>query len=217
VKARLSPQGLGEEEHWQSQWHPNFKTRSKCASMTMAARSMRRFAITVISGCLLIGACCTRASADMGRLFLVERHGDHRISVFISPDPLRAGPIDISVLLQDAETGQPVDDAHVTVQVTSSDGSGRIIQAVATHAAATNKLLRAALIELPSPGSWDVEIAYIAGRNPARQLRFTIEAGQQMARWLTMWPWFGWPAAVVLLYGVHRWLASQGSSRGARD
>jgi hypothetical protein len=150
-------------------------------------------------------------------LVLAERQGDHRISVFTSPDPLRAGPIDISVLLQDAETGQPVDDADVTVQMTSSDDSSRIIHAVATHAAATNKLLRAALIEIPSPGSWDVEIAYVAGSNPARQLHFTVEAGQPMARWLTVWPWFSWPAAVVLLYGVHRWLASQGSSRHARD
>ena len=141
----------------------------------------------------------------MGRLVLVEQQGDARISVFTSPDPLRAGLIDISVLLQDAETGQPIDDAQVNVQMTASDLGGRTIHAVATHAAATNKLLRAALMELPSPGSWDVEIAYVADSKPARQVYFTLEAGQPLTHWLTVWPWFTWPFGVILLYGIHRW------------
>jgi hypothetical protein len=69
---------------------------------------MRIFANIVIAGCLLSGPCCAVALADGGRVVVVERQGDYRISVFTSPEPLRAGPIDISVLLQDAETGQPI-------------------------------------------------------------------------------------------------------------
>ena len=67
--------------------------------------------------------------------------------------PIRCVPdlIDISVLLQDAETGQPVDDAEVNVRMTSGDVSGRTIHAVATQAAATNKLLRSALDRASRP------------------------------------------------------------------
>ena len=114
---------------------------------------------------------------------------------------------------QDAETGQPFDDAEVNVRITPADVGGRTIHAVATQAAATNKLLRAALMELPSPGSWDVEIAYVADAKPSRQVRFTLEAGRPLTRWVTVWPWFGWPAAVVLLYGVHRWLVGRKLAR----
>ena len=60
-------------------------------------------------------------------------------------------------------------------------------------------------MELPEPGWWDVEIVCVAEHGPA-DVRFTMEAGQQLPRWLTVWPWFGWPAGVVLLFGIHRLL-----------
>jgi len=145
----------------------------------------------------------------MGRLVLSEQHDDLQISIFISPDPLRAGPIDVSVLLQNAETGQTLDDVEVNVRITSHDEGGRVLHAVATREAATNKLMRAALVDLPSPGLWDVEMNYGADTNPRRQVRFTMEAGPPLAPWLTVWPWFCWPAAVVLLYGIHRWLVAR--------
>ena len=138
----------------------------------------------------------------------MERQGDYRISVFTSPDPLRAGPIDISVLLQDAETGNAITNAQINVSLIPSSGRGGTIHAVATNDAATNKLLSAALVELPEPGLWDVEIACLAEHGPA-QVQFTIDAAPRSAGWLNVWPWFSWPAAVVMLFGIHRRLVSQ--------
>jgi len=178
---------------------------------------MNSFPSIVAVGCLLLGPCCARVCADMGRLVLAERQGDYQVSVFVSPEPLRAGPVDISVLLQNAETGQPIDDAEVNLRLTSGVAGEPAIHAIATQAAATNKLLRAALIELPSPGSWDVEIAYVADRTPGRPIRFNIEAAQPLPQWLTVWPWFSWPAAVALLFGIHRWIVARtNSSRSSR-
>jgi len=166
---------------------------------------MRLHPSSVLAVSLLSCLYTSRASADMGRLVLTEQQDGVRISVFIRPDPLRAGPVDISVLLQHSETEQPIDDTGVNLQITSADVRGPGIHAVATQAAATNKLLRAALFELPSPGSWDVEINYIANHKPERQVRFKLQAGPPLAQWFTVWPWFSWPAAVVLLFGAHRW------------
>jgi hypothetical protein len=151
----------------------------------------------------------------MGRLILVQQQGTTRISVFVSPVPLRAGPIDISVLLQNAETEQPIDSAEVHLRVGSNDASGPAIYAVATQAAATNKLLKAALFELPAPGAWDVEINYIANHDTADQVRCTLQAGPPLAKWFTVWPWFSWPAVVVLLYGLHRRLILRKPIRAA--
>jgi hypothetical protein len=154
---------------------------------------------------LLLGPCCAIASADGGRVVLVERQSDYCISVFASPDPLRAGPIDISILLQDAATDAPVAEAQIDVMLSPRDERGPTIRAAATRAAATNKLLRAALIDLPTAGTWDAEIAVTADRGPA-DVHFAIEASPSLPRWLTVWPWFTWPVGAVFIFGIHRHL-----------
>jgi hypothetical protein len=176
---------------------------------------MRPLSIILVVWSLLVGPCCAVASADGGRVVLVERMADYQISVFTSPEPLRAGPVDISVLLQDSATGRPITGAQVNASLTPSGGRGRPIFAVATTDGATNKLLYAALVELPDPGSWDVEITCLADHGPA-EVRFTIDADQQSTRWLNVWPWFTWPAGVVLLFGVHRMLVSRRETASSR-
>ena len=141
----------------------------------------------------------------------MDRRGDYRICVFASPDPISAGPIDLSVLIQDAETGQPLTNARVTVSMTPSDGRGPIIRAVATNSAATNKLLSAALLEVPKPGSWDVKVSCFVEHSPA-DVHFTLVASGRSAEWTGMWAWFSWPAGMVILFGVHRRLVSRRKS-----
>jgi hypothetical protein len=157
---------------------------------------------------LLLGPYCAVASADGGRVVLIERKGDYRVSVFASPDPLRAGPIDISILLQEAATDTPIADAQVDVSLSPADQRGPTIRATATSAAATNKLLRAAIVDLPAAGTWDAEITITADHGPAN-VHFAIEAGPPLPRWLTVWPWFTWPIGAVFLFGIHRHLVWQ--------
>ncbi len=119
---------------------------------------MRSTVIILMSSFLTLALCSAPALADGGRIVLMERQRDYRISVFTSPEPLRAGPIDISVLIQDAETGEPIANAQIIVTLTSAGAPFRTIHAVATNGAATNKLLSAALVDLPEPGEWNCEI-----------------------------------------------------------
>jgi hypothetical protein len=154
---------------------------------------------------LLLCPCCAVASADGGRVVLVEKQGDYRISVFASPDPLRAGPVDISILLQDAATDAPVADAQIDITLSPRDNWGPTIRATATSAAATNKLLRAALLDLPTAGTWDAEIAVAADHGPAN-VHFAIETDPPLPHWLTVWPWSTWPVGAVLLFSLHRHL-----------
>ena len=171
---------------------------------------MRKIATFLILWWLSFGPFGADAFADGGRVVFMDQHGGYRISVFTSPDPLRAGPVDISVLLQDAKTGIPITDGHVNMSITRSRVGGRTIQALATNAAATNKLLTAATVELPEPGSWDVEVECLSDHGPA-QARFTIDVGERSAERIGAWPWFSWPAGVVILFGIHRRLVSQRS------
>src|SRR5207244_1994724 len=119
-------------------------------TMTRNARAFVRLAL--INSLLLAPSSLLRA--DGGAVRLSQRAGGYQIAVFTSPTPLRAGPVDVSVLVQDAATGECVPDARVTVRLTAADG--RAVELPATTEAATNKLFRAAEFQLPEPGRWDV-------------------------------------------------------------
>jgi hypothetical protein len=153
--------------------------------------------------------------ADGGTVRLSQRQGDYRITVFTTPTPLRAGPVDVSVLVQDARTGQPVPQARVTVRAAPRGRSREAILQPATSEAATNKLFRAAVFELPEPGWWEVEVAVEGGRAPARA-RFEVEAAEAAPRWLALWPWLGWPAVAILLFSIHQVLVRRKERAGTQ-
>jgi hypothetical protein len=142
---------------------------------------------------------------------LSERAGGYQITVFTSPTPLRAGPVDVSVLVQDAASGECVPEARVTVCL-KAPAAGHVLDYPATVEAATNKLFRAAEFRLPEAGWWDVDVAVEGPHGPA-VVRFGVQADEALPRWLDLWPWFCWPALAVALFGVHRVLVRWSHSR----
>ena len=56
--------------------------------------------------------------------------------------------------MQDAESGKPITDVPINVHARRIGHQEAPITAVATQAAATNKLLQAAQLELSAPGRW---------------------------------------------------------------
>jgi hypothetical protein len=169
----------------------------------MTASSRIRLSFLVASSFLLPPSSFLRA--DGGAVRLRERAGGYQVAVFTSPTPLRAGPVDVSVLVQDAATGECVPEARVTVRL-QGPGAAPALERPATTEAATNKLFRAAEFQLPEPGWWDVAVAVEGPHGPAL-VRFGLQADEPPPRWLDLWPWFGWPALVVALFGVHQVLA----------
>jgi hypothetical protein len=151
------------------------------------------------------------ARADGGAVRLRQRAGGYQIAVFTAPTPFRAGPVDVSMLVQDAATEECVPEAQVTVCLKAT-GDGRTLECPATTAAASNRLLHAAVFELPEPGRWDVEVA-VEGPRGRALLRFGIEADGPAPRWLEFWPWFTWPALVVALFGLHQLLIRRRPAR----
>ena len=139
-----------------------------------------------------------------------QRAGGYQVAVFTAPTPFRAGPVDVSVLVQDAATGECVPEARVSVRLTAR-GRGDVLEYPATAEAATNRLFHAAVFRLPEPGWWEVEVAVEGPHGPA-VVRFEVEANEPPPRWLEFWPWFAWPAVVVALFGVHRVLVRRKSS-----
>src|SRR6266567_101513 len=96
---------------------------------------------------------------DGGTVRLSAKQGNYQIAVLTSPTPLRAGLVDISVLVQNADTHELVLDGQVTVKATPRGHAGRAVSQVATIEAATNKLFRAANLDLREVGWWDVAVS----------------------------------------------------------
>src|SRR6202162_2952447 len=61
-------------------------------------------AIGLLVTWLILGSEVSVASADGGAVRYSERHDDRLITVFTDPTPLRAGIVDVSVLIQDANS-----------------------------------------------------------------------------------------------------------------
>jgi hypothetical protein len=150
------------------------------------------------------------ARGDGGTLRLSRRSGDWQVSVFTSPSPLRAGPVDVSVLVQQAATGRTLLDVPVLVRVWLVGGPERVQEMRATSAAATNKLFQAAILELPDAGRYHVAVSVGESDVP---MEFEMEADQPPPTWLDLAVWIGWPFALVLLFATHRILV-QLSTRG---
>ena len=48
-----------------------------------------------------------------------------------------------------------------------------------------------------------VVVAIEGEQGPARA-RFEVEAAEAAPRWLALWPWFGWPVLMIVLFGIHQ-------------
>lgn len=140
--------------------------------------------------------------ADGGTVRLLEQQGNYHVAAFTAPSLLHAGPIDISVLVQDAATLEPVSDVLVNIQARRRDHHGVAICHPATIEAATNKLFRAAKFKLPKPGWWEIELS-IEGPSGKTQARFDVEVAESGSRYLALWSWIGWPVLPILLFCMH--------------
>jgi hypothetical protein len=83
----------------------------------------------------------------------------------------------------------------------------------ATDQAATNKLFRAAAVELPAAGRWRVHVAATTSGGTI-ETQFTMIAGPPLPAWFDEWPWFGWPILAVALFIAHRFLAARQQRQG---
>ena len=153
------------------------------------------------------------ARADGGAVRLRERAGGYQIAVFTSPTPFRAGPVDVSVLVQDAATGECVPEAQVTVRL-KARGAGR--RSWNTRPPRKRRPINSST--RPSSncrnragGMWKLPSK---GRTGRPLLRFGVEADEPPPRWLELWPWFAWPALVVALFGLHQVLVRRDMSTG---
>lgn len=154
---------------------------------------------------LLTLAAASSARADGGTLRLAETVGPYRLAIFTAPTVSRVGPIDVSVLVQDRESGTLIPQAVVEVRLRAADIDEPALHAVATHEAASNKLFQAALVDVPRAGRWHAEVT-VSGPDGSAQTAFDFEVDVAPPGWLEMSLWIGWPVIPLGLFVVHQLL-----------
>lgn len=162
-------------------------------------------------GAVLIGvaawlAVAAAARGDGGTVRLSQQRGGYRVTVFTDPTPLRVGAVDVSVLVQDAKTGKPL--PHIPAMVRASAEGGAVIEIAATAEAATNKLLRAAAVELTRAGRWRFEVT-VDGQDP---VAFAAEVAGPPPPWISYAPWVGWPVLPIALFVLYQWGIRRGGA-----
>jgi hypothetical protein len=150
--------------------------------------------------------------ADGGLLRLSQRSGELQITIFTSPTPLRAGRVDVSVLVQNAESLEPLTQVPVTVQLIALGATSPTDEQVATNQAATNKLLQAAELRIPRPGKWNL-LARVDSAAGVTEVACEVEVANALPRWITLWPWIAWPASVIMLFAAHQWLVRRKTAK----
>jgi putative membrane protein len=134
--------------------------------------SFRRVAISALALILPVAALAYGYLApsaididgDVVRMQAIS--GPYHITVFTEPDPLSAGPCDVSVLVQDRRTGEPVLDAPVSLGVRGAKFAGDAIPVIpATPETSSLKLLESGTVNLPHEGAWSLVVFVNRGMN----------------------------------------------------
>jgi hypothetical protein len=149
------------------------------------------------------------ARADGGALRLAQEKDGYRIAVFTAPTPLRAGPVDFSVLVQDAATGELASGVQATVK-TQRQGAKH----EDPHSSCIlhpSSLYYAATLDLPEPGWYSVEVS-IRRALAETQVHFDVDAAEPLPQGLTILPWVGWPLVVISLFLFHQLLVRSRNS-----
>jgi hypothetical protein len=151
----------------------------------------------LFSGALLLAGV---ARGDGGMLRSSQSAGSFVISIFTGPEPLRAGPAEVSVLVQSG--GTVVLDAQVELRLRGPDGGE---QTLATSRA-NNQLLQSAFVELRPQGRFELEVtARRAGASATVSCKLDVGPAPTGPR--AHWAPLALPALCILLFFVReRWL-----------
>ena len=159
---------------------------------------------------LLAAVCCR---ADGGAILARKTINGLGLTVFASPAPLRAGPVDVSVLVQDGETS--VLDATVEVAWLASafsapewlppcctmETGAEKIPAIRAHS--NNRLLYSAIVPMKSSGPSKLVISVAQGGREAF-LSCDIEVRPPLPPAVVFWPWLVFPPVAIAGFVLHQ-------------
>jgi len=137
------------------------------------------------------------ARADGGIVIFQRASPPFTITLFSTEMPLKPGPADLSVLLEQPDGHTPILDAQVFMELQHE--AGMIIRAEATRSQARNKLLYCSLINLPKSGQWKMKLHVRRGDDNADVIGDLVVAPPQPV-FLSHWELIAVPPIIIGLF-----------------
>jgi hypothetical protein len=141
------------------------------------------------------------AQADGGVVIFQRASPPFTITLFSTEMPLRPGPADLSVLLEQPDGHSPILDAQVFMELQHE--AGMFIRAEATRSQARNKLLYCSLINLPVAGQWKMKMHIRRGADNAEVLSDLFVAAPQPVL-VSYWKLMALPPIVIILFIINQ-------------
>lgn len=160
--------------------------------------------------CMLAGVA-TAAHADGGRLQTRQAAGPFTVSLFTTPEVLAVGAADLSVMVEERDSGRVLLDADTVIILTPVDPDGVApVIAHLSHAHAANRLLEDAVVQLPRSGRWHAVIRVSQGGREV-SLPTDLIVASYSARRGTVWFFALLPVCAIALFA-----SLQGAKRRIR-
>lgn len=183
---------------------------------------MQKLWSTFLAFSFLAAICC---HGDGGAIIARQTVNGFEMTVFASPAPVRAGPVDVSVLVQ--ESDKPILDATVEVTWKASsaaapewlppcctmDSGAERVPALRAHS--NNRFLYSAIVPMKFAGPSELIIRVARGGQEA-VLSCAVEVRPPRPAVLAFWPWLAFPPVAVAGFALHQRL-SRSRQRKAVD
>ena len=167
------------------------------------------------------------ARGDGGVVQLHESQGPFSVTVFVSPEAVSGGLVDVSVLVQWRTSGSVILDADVSLALDPPGGVATTqldplcgassaaaallspelaqhpVKAQATREQASNKLLYAAPLKLDATGDWRLHILVSRGSDSAR-FDCLLPVTKASAKLASLWPYLAFPPIAVSAFAINQ-------------
>jgi hypothetical protein len=174
---------------------------------------MRRLLLAVLALLSLSHACCY---GDGGAVITRQTVDGLLLTVFASPAPLRAGPVDVSVLVQKGE--KPILDAAVDISWKTNSASSadwlppcctmesRAEKIPALRGHSNNRFFYSAIVPMTTSGPSVLRVrVFEAGREVL--LSCDLDVRRPLPPLLAFWPWLAFPPVAIAGFVLHQRLS----------
>jgi hypothetical protein len=155
-----------------------------------------------LAAVLALGIWAAAAYGDGGTMLLHRDAGPFTITLFATPQPLRVGTADLSVMVQDRSSQEVLLDP--AIDLTVAEGASQDTVRLA-RGQASNRLLQAATVHFSKAGKWRLMLVVRRGKDTASlSTECAVEPGRSRA--MLVWFYVLLPVGIVLLFVLHQWL-----------
>ena len=158
-----------------------------------------------LAAVLVLGLWATAAYGDGGALLLHQDAGPFSISLFAAPQPLTTGMADLSVMVQQRDSGDVLLDAAVGVTAMLEEPGGAQETVHLARGNSSNRLLLSGEVPFAKPGRWRVTVQVHRG-NDVAQVSTECTVVPDTSRAAIVWFYVLLPATVILIFLVHQFL-----------